>query len=205
VSNLVRVVETALVNSLRGTTKLPPSVLEIKGHGSKRISMFFNDLCAQIPGCRYLEFGTFAGRSLAAAAYGNAGSYRGVDKLQWTGSTVRFDSTDHLKSTLASSLSLCRGADVGVVEADFRLFTPGPADVFFYDADHGYEATRDGILMMLPFLKPGVVIVDDYLTHAKSTLVQKGTLEALAQARVEKTWTLAGKDWHTGLYVAVVD
>ena len=94
-----------------------------------------------------------------------------------------------------------------MTESDFRLYTPElPAyDVFFYDADHGYEATRDGIVKMLPYLKPGVVIVDDYLTHARSSLVQQGTLEALGQARVAKSWTLEGKPWHTGLYVAVVE
>lgn len=202
-SDLVQIVDAALAAR---KTKLPSNVLDIKGHGSPLISCFFNTLCAQIPDCRYLEFGTFAGRSLAAAAYGNTGVYRGVDKLQWTGSTVKFDSVEHLKSTLASSLALCRGSNVGVIESDFRRFTPEfPAyDVFFYDADHGYEATRDGISMLLPYLTPGVLIVDDYMTHGKSSLIQQGTMEALANAPVAKTWTLSDKGWHTGLFVAVI-
>ena len=203
--NLIEIVETAIATS---GSRLPEGVLAIRGHGSPRVSSFFNNLCSLIPECRYLEFGTFAGRSLAAAAYGNSGVYRGVDKLQWLGSTVQFDSHDHLKSTLASSIALCRGSNVGVVESDFRLYTPEfPAyDVFFYDADHGLEATRDGIAMMLPRLTPGIVIVDDYLTHAKSSLVQQGTQDALAQASVAKSWTLTQKSgWHTGLYVAVVN
>ena len=202
--NLVEIVDRSL--SMDGS-RLPESVLNVKGHGSRSISDLFNNICAQIHDCRYLEFGTFAGRSLAAAAWGNVGHYRGVDKLQWLGSTVKFDSREHLKATLASSIALCLGSNVGVTESDFRLYTPElPAyDVFFYDADHGYEATRDGIVKMLPYLKPGVVIVDDYLTHARSSLVQQGTLEALGQSRVAKSWTLEGKPWHTGLYVAVVE
>src|SRR5690349_15793495 len=169
--NLVPVVEAGL-DAARATSYLPASILEIRGHGSTAISTLFNHVCAQIPECRYLEFGTFAGRSLAAAAYGNTGVYRGVDKLQWTGSTVKFDSVEHLKSTLAASLALCVGSNVGVIESDFRRFTPElPAyDVFFYDADHGYEATRDGIRMLLPYLKPGVLIVHDYLTHGTASL-----------------------------------
>jgi predicted O-methyltransferase YrrM len=201
---LISVVNTAL--EFVATPLLPESILGIPGHGSPAVSTLFNAICHLIPECRYLEFGTFAGRSLAAAAYGNAGVYRGVDKLQWTGSTVKFDSVEDLKATLASSLALCRGSNVGVIESDFRRFTPEfPAyDVFFYDADHGYEATRDGILMLLPYLKPGVLIVDDYMTHGKSSLIQQGTMEALASANVAKTWTLAGKGWHTGLFVAVI-
>lgn len=202
--DLVRLVDSSLATP---KSHLPEAVLEIKGHGSARVSHFFNNLCSMIPGCRYLEFGTFTGRSLVSASWGNAGVYRGVDKLQWLGSSVRFESVEALKSQLARNLSLAQGSDVGVTEADFRLYTPEqPAyDVFFYDADHGYEATRDGILMMLPYLKPGVLIVDDYLTHSKATLVQQGTVDALAQANVLKSWTLTPKNgWHTGLFVAVV-
>lgn len=206
--NLVEIVESALDFAKPASPRLPESVLSIKGHGSQAVSLFLNELCSMIPGCRYLEFGTFAGRSLAAAAYGNTGVYRGVDKLQWTGSSVKFDSPEHLKRELASSIALCHGSDIGVTEADFRLYKPefGEYDVFFYDADHGYEATRDGIAMMLPYLKPGIVIVDDYLTHAKATLIQQGTVEALAKANVAKSWTLTPKGgWHTGIYVAVVE
>jgi predicted O-methyltransferase YrrM len=204
VSDLVKTVELAI--SLE-TSRLPESVLSIKGHGSKNVSHFFNNLCAMIRDCRYLEFGTFAGRSLAAAAWGNTGVYRGVDKLQWLGSSIRFDSTEHLKSTLASSVALCLGSNVGVIESDFRLYEPElySYDVFFYDADHGYEATRDGIAKMLPSLKPGVLIVDDYLTHAKATLTQQGTQDALKGHNVEKSWTMTPKQgWHTGVYIAVI-
>ena len=206
-SKLARVVETAIMLADSGVTKLPPSVLAIKGHGSKKVSIFLNALCCQIHDCRYLEMGTFAGRSLAAAAWGNTGVYMGVDKLQWLGSTVSFDSTEHLKEELKSSLRLCASSNVGVIESDFRLFKPefDAYDVFFYDADHGYEATRDGTAMMLPYLKPGVLIMDDYHSHAKSSLVQQGMLEALAGAKVEKSWELTPKrGWHTGIYVAVI-
>jgi hypothetical protein len=206
-NQLVTAVDMALSKVADGSHTLPDEIIGIKGHGTAQVSAFFNALCSQIVGCRYLEFGTFAGRSLAAAAYSNTGVYRGVDKLQWLGSTVKFDSHEHLKSTLASSIAMCEGSNVGVVESDFRRYTPelDRYDVFFYDADHGYEATRDGIEMMLSRLKPGVVIVDDYLSHARSTLVQQGTREALSKVSVAKAWTLAGKSWHTGLYVAVVE
>ena len=208
VSNLVEIVEQAIDSANRNESKLSPEVLRVRGHGTVRMSHFINALCGLIPDCRYLEFGTFAGRSLAAAAYKNVGTYRGVDKFQWTGSSITFANTAALKSTLAASLALCVGSNVGAIESDFRLFKPelDAYDVFFYDADHGYEATRDGILQMSPWLRPGVVIVDDYLTHGKSELVKKGTLEAVAKSTVVKQWVLSGaQGWHTGLYVAVID
>lgn len=203
--DLIHIVDQSIVMSEQ--KRLPVSVLGLRGHGTGRVSNFFNALCSQIPDCRYIEFGTFAGRSLAAAAFGNSGSYTGVDKLQWTGSSVRFKSTEKLKQYLASSVALCQGSNVGVVEDDFRLYEPtlDAYDVFFYDADHSLEATKEGIEKMLSRLKPGVVIVDDYLTHASSHGIRKGTAEALSRASVKKTWVLeGGKGWHTGLFVAVV-
>ena len=77
--NLVDVVENSLKTAQSGVSVLPKSVIEIKGHGTNIVSTFFNTICGWIPDCRYLEFGTFAGRSLAAAGYGNDGNYRGVD------------------------------------------------------------------------------------------------------------------------------
>lgn len=208
---LVEIVEVGV----KDTPKLlPQNVLDIRGHGSAKVSNFLNHLCKSIPDCQYLEFGTFTGRSLVAAAYNNAGVYTGVDKLQWLGSSIKFESTTQLKDTLANNLKLIhRGEQVPpyrVLEMDYHNFPTGQMkyDVFFYDADHSYKGTKEGIEMMLPYLKPGILIVDDFITHAKSKEVQEATYETLANSsmRTVAGYRLSHKDgWHTGLYVAVID
>ncbi len=209
--NLETIVEQAIAKSAEKDTKLPASVIDAPGYGSKRISKFLNALCASIPGCRYLEFGTFAGRSLSAAAYGNAGSYRGVDNGAGVGNVPglghMFPNPQDGRVALEKALALCAGSDVAVVTSDFRAFKPESAyDVFFYDADHRYEPTRDGIAMVLPSLTPGVLVVDDYVTYNTSDQIKRGTWEALASKKVVKDWVLGPDGWgHTGLFVAVVE
>ena len=210
-NDLINMVEWSIEAADKGETILPKSVLAIRGHGSYKVSVFLNHLCKNMPFCQYLEFGTFTGRSLVAAAFGNHGSYIGVDKLQWLGSTIRFDSMEQLKDTLTNNLKLIhQGPTVPtykVLEMDYHNFPSGAMsyDVFFYDADHSYQGTKDGIEKILPHLKPGVLIVDDYTTHAKSKEIQSATHEILDNAIVHKEWTLSAKQgWHTGLFVAVI-
>lgn len=210
---LVERVEAAIAVADSGKHPLPDAVYKIRGHGSAKVSTFLNTLCGSIADCRYLEFGTFTGRSLVAAAYGNAGSYTGVDKLQWLGSSIKFSTLADLKEYLSQNLKLLHAPALpnptppyAVLEMDTAFYKPeGNYDVFFYDADHSYEPTRDGIKLLLPYMKPGVLIVDDFLSHRKSPQIQQGTAHALIAPPV-KEWTLHPKQgWHTGIYVAVIE
>ena len=210
---LVERVEAAIQTADAGKHTLPNSVLKIRGHGSAKVSTFLNTLCGSITDCRYLEFGTFTGRSLVAAAYGNLGSYTGVDKLQWLGSTIRFPDTASLKQYLSDNLKMLHAPDLpnptppyAVLEMDTAYYKPeGNYDVFFYDADHSYQPTYDGIKLLMPHLKPGVVIVDDYETHRKSPEIVKAVHDVMPWP-TEHSWNLRSKQgWHTGIFVAVIE
>lgn len=206
---LVKDVEDAITKANAGVTKLSAAALSIRGHGSKKMSIFLNELCGAIPECNYLEFGVFTGRSLVAAASGNQGSYVGVDRLTWLGSTIRFESVENLKTYLAINLALIPvpKPHYAVLEMDTARYKPeGNYDVFFYDADHDYAPTRDGIQLILPHLKPGVLIVDDFLTHHKSPQIQQAVAHTVQASGFVKEWILErDQGWHTGLYVAVVE
>lgn len=203
--DLVERVEQAVKAADAGNTKLPEEVLGIYGHGSRKVSIFFNTLCESIPDCRYLEFGTFTGRSLVAAGYGNTGLYTGVDKLDWLGSSVRFPDVETLHQYLIGNLWMCR-PNGQVLMMDTKDFQPKQdVDVFFYDADHSYQPTYDGIKKLLPWLKPGILIVDDFQTHPKSQQIQQAVFEAVS-VPYERAWYLPPTEgWHTGLYVAVIE
>lgn len=208
---LVERVEAAIAVADSGKHPLPDAVYKIRGHGSAKVSTFFNVLCGSIPDCRYLEFGTFTGRSLVAAAYGNTGSYTGVDKLQWLGSSLRFSTIADLKEYLSQNLKLLHSGPnptppYAVLEMDTAFYKPeGNYDVFFYDADHSYQPTLDGIKLLLPNLKPGVLIVDDYQTHRKSPQIQQAVHDVMPWP-TKYSWNLAAKaGWHTGIFIAVVE
>jgi predicted O-methyltransferase YrrM len=213
-TDLVEYVEIAIGAADRHLTKLPEAAFRIRGHGSTKVSIFLNELCELIGETNYLEFGVFTGRSLVAAASGNQGRYTGVDRLNWLGSSIRFRSVEDLKAYLSQSLTIIpRDAEhpapaYAVLEMDFKNYTP-PApniDVFFYDADHDYAPTRDGIKQILPYMKPGVLIVDDFLAHKKSPQIQQAVAHTVQSSGFVKEWTLTSKQgWHTGLYVAVVE
>jgi predicted O-methyltransferase YrrM len=191
--------------------KLSEKILAITSLGTApaRRCALLNLLCRMggLDGnCRYLEFGSFMGQSLLAAAWQADGSFRGVENFsQFTSLPAR----DTLRANLARARELgCPSVTpASVQEIDWRRITcPGPVDVFFYDAEHDADATRDALRLIAPWLAaPAVVVVDDWELPSWSGYVQSGVFQGLDGVRVIEQWEL-GRDegWHEGVYVALV-
>jgi predicted O-methyltransferase YrrM len=185
--------------------RLPTEILAIRGLGTapaQRCALL-NLLC-RLPGCRYLEFGSFMGQSLLAAAFRNAGAFRGVENFsQFTSVPAR----DGLRRNLDRARALGCG-DVSVQEIDWREYAGGPVDVFFYDAEHDAASTRDALCLVAPHLVSGaLIVVDDWELPTWSGHVQSGVFEGreLAGLRIVDNWELPRDEgWHEGVYVALV-
>lgn len=162
VDDLVRIMALATFpDESRGPipTRLTTKVLDIPGFLPIDTLQFLNDVCSH-GDCQYLEFGTWAGRSVCAAASGNTGTFTGVDLFEgWPGWT---NDTGTKSVWPAQRAQMVEMPNVRYVESDFRAYKPrGPVNVFLYDADHGADATRDGIVQVAPYLNPGLLLVDD--------------------------------------------
>lgn len=179
-------------------TGLTMEVINLPGFTMMPAMQFLNRLCSH-GDCQYLEFGTWAGRSLCAAASNNTGRFVGVDLFEgWPGWQ---DDTGRQKVWPAQRKQMIHPPNVEYVEADFRTYKPsGPLNVFLYDADHSIEATKEGILQIAPFLSPGVLLVDDCYWPS----VREGINQAM-DVYPGKLHLATHLQTGEGLFVAVVD
>jgi methyltransferase family protein len=159
-------------------TRLTKTVIDIPGFIPLETQYFLNEVCSH-GDCQYLEFGTWAGRSVCAAAVGNTGTFTGVDLFEgWTGWVNKEDGQEVWPFQRNQIREM---PNVNYVTSDFRNYKPsGPINVFLYDADHSAEATRDGIVQVAPYLNPGLLLVDD----AYWPSVQKGINDGLEASRL---------------------
>jgi hypothetical protein len=111
------------------------------------------------PGESYVEVGSYRGRSLVAAARGNDGDFVGIDD---------FSFRDGSRAELEAVLERFGVRGASVLEGDaFELLRSGAlgdrrVGVYYYDADHSYQAQLDGLVLVEPYLaEPALVIVDD--------------------------------------------
>lgn len=188
---------------------LPEWILTLPGFGTPRVSSLLNALCAH-DSCRYLEFGTLMGRSLCAAAYRNpTGWFIGVDNFS---ELTPLEAEPKLRTHLQDMIDLHASRNILFLKMDWRTFQGWPRtkfDVFFYDAGHTYEDTRDALIHVAPMLaNPAVVIIDDWEVPNWAGHVESGTWEGLAVAKlkVRHDWELRKADgWHEGLWVGIVE
>ena len=211
--NIARLTADATASS--DEQPLPNEVIDWHGYGTRPMTIFLNTLCKQFrTGCRYVEFGSFAGRSLLAAAYHNRGTYIGVDNHSWLGQGAkRFASRADLLAKLSEAVKLAslpgenivsvRTMDTAAVGRTTFMSEQHTCDVFMYDGDHAAGPTRDGIVVMAKTLRPGILIMDDYAS-SKWKEVPAGTVAGLEKSGlvVHEHWRLP---YHTGVGVWVVD
>jgi hypothetical protein len=207
--SLVRIVEAALDLPTEGQvpTRLTSTITQMFGWSSIASLDFFNRICSH-GDCHYLEYGVWCARSLCGAAEGNTGRFVGVDDYDSDSSQYFLDgcAVRTLKPLgEIAKMNVAGRPNVSLVDSNFRDYTPQPpVNVFYYDADHSREATRDGILQVAPLLRPGILMVDDFTWVP----VHDGTIDGLKQSglALHKSWFLSPLDGHNqeGLFVAVV-
>lgn len=167
-------------------------LVAVEGLSSPRVCAFLNQLVKRLdPGERYLEVGTYRGRTLLSAAYENPGKICvGCDRFRFWG---EFTGPGFLaRRALYQNIERYR-ADSAEIQfhpvSSRRLFAErrvqGPVGVYFYDGDHSYESTFHGIISAAPLLSErAVVVVDDW----NDPVIRMATDDALSRAELRQLW-----------------
>jgi predicted O-methyltransferase YrrM len=131
----------------------------ITGYTCAPVGALLNFACSLLPQDEiYFEAGSLNGASLACALAGNPAQAVAVDNFsEFNGSRAQLQHTLHTEQ-IASRVTL--------VEADTLTGLTGLSatiGVFFYDADHSYQATWDALNAVIPRLaQEALIVVDDY-------------------------------------------
>lgn len=114
------------------------------------------------PGEAHLTVGVLTGRSLAYTVYGHADRiHYACDNFRW-GPAVR----ERFFTWLWESLNVGVVRFVEMDSSEFLRHEPAlikdPIGLYFYDADHSYEATLESLRLTEPFLaRQAVIVLDD--------------------------------------------
>ena len=170
-------------------------LVDVEGLSSPRVCNFLNQLVATMsPDECYLEIGTWKGLTTCSAAHGNAGKVCVAnDKFrlwgQWTGPGIL------AKRAFFSNVRRYRNGSAEIqmhAMTSNRFFSkcapPKPVGVYFYDGDHSYRGTRDGIVKAARWLaNTSVVLVDDWIDPE----IRSGARDGFEQAGLTIQWQRA--------------
>jgi GT2 family glycosyltransferase/tetratricopeptide (TPR) repeat protein len=203
---LADAIETCFEAAEREESKLTSDIMSVAGMTSRRIRHLLNRL-GELPGCHYLEIGSFFGATLLAASFDNPGSFIAVDDFS------EFNEPDPRPKFYANLSKFQDHCHVDFREEDcWKLpaeLLPGSVNIFFYDGAHTPEAQRDALVRFADvFSDPFVLLIDDW----NFDFVRAATLEAVQ----ELGWTLHREwsrptgyngdpaSWWNGFFAAVV-
>lgn len=162
---------------------------------------FLNALCHPSDTI-FLEIGTWNGGTLAAAAFGNLGSFTGIDKFCDFGGSAN-ETRDKLREI---------GIIANIIEVDcWAPITdlPHEISIFFYDGPHDSESHRRALPhFMENMASTFICIVDDWESQA----VRAATFDGIEDAGLRMLtyiWLGLGKHengagWWNGLGVFVL-
>jgi hypothetical protein len=201
----------AFVKTMGAVDRLPAAVSDMEGMSGQSYRLFVNNLVSATDAANYLEIGSWAGSTVAAALYGNTAHALCIDNWsQFGGPKDEF--LDNCKK-----LQLKHRIDL--LEDDFRnvdYSAFGPFDIYLYDGPHEEEDHHDGIVRVQPALEDEYfLIVDDWNWPG----VRIGTLRGLSATKSTILFAIevrttednehpagGGKDsaWHNGCLLAVI-
>ena len=121
---------------------------------------FYSSMVARFPSSsRFLEIGTYAGRSFAylAVEIVNSGKdieLTGIDGFGWTPGEASLESFTKNMEPVAGRYKILKGNSVELS----RTFPDRYFDFVFIDANHVYESVKADILAYLPKMKSGGVL-----------------------------------------------
>jgi Methyltransferase domain len=206
------ILQKSFEDANRNISKLSKDIRDIDGMSGQKYRSLINNLVSLLPDARYLEIGSWAGSTAAAAAYGNRVEALCIDNWsQFGGPKDAFLSNTALATTSDATIRL--------LESDFRnvdYSAIGKFNIYLFDGPHSERDQYDGVAIAQPALTDTyVLIVDDWNWGQ----VRQGTLRALIdigatiQCHVEvrsddKNGRLAKQhkdsDWHIGYFIGVI-
>ena len=154
----------------------------------------------------YVEVGVFHGASLISAMLGNEGKrFVGLDSFAFRGATLEKVHENLARFGLEPPEILVGDA--------FELVPSGALGdvrigIWYYDADHSYQAQVEGLRIAEPWLAPGALLIVDDTDWDQ---VERAMDDYLAeQPRARRILTLDGKSrgaphWWEGMQVLVWD
>jgi hypothetical protein len=207
-----RSLRESLQKATSGAVEIAEELRDIKGMSGLRYRALVNHLVHRLVDVRYLEIGSWAGSTLAAAMFGNQAGALCIDDWSEFGGP---------RNEFLETVAALRGADtkIDLIEQDFRKVDYrqiGIFDVYLFDGPHGQADHYDSISLVMPALDERfVLVVDDWNWRR----VRVGTLDALTdlsctiECAVEIRTShddrhsrneSAARDWHNGYFIAVV-
>ena len=138
---------------------LPAEVRQIEGMSGQKYRSLINRLVASISDARYLEIGSWAGSTAAAALYGNTVKALCIDNWsQFGGPRELFFA--NIKKVLTPNIKF------EFIERDFRAVDYndiGSFNIYLFDGPHEEKDQYDGIMIAQPALtNQFILIVDDW-------------------------------------------
>ncbi|WP_295633399.1 class I SAM-dependent methyltransferase [Novosphingobium sp.] len=171
-------IDAALNRALALDSNLPEWVLDIPGMSGRLYRRFINNLVGNIPDCRYLEIGSWAGSTACAAMAGNAATFTCVDDWSLFGGPKDsfLSNTDRARTESTNFLFIendFRSIDYGVI---------GKYNVYLFDGPHEYQDQYDGVKIAQDSLDDSfILIVDDWNWES----VRNGTFDAITDSQCE--------------------
>jgi len=149
---------------------------------------------------RYLEIGTWKGRTLLSAAFQNRGrTCYACDKFRIWGRWTKwgYRARRELHRNIERYRDQCADIRFFHMKSE-RLFRNGliapPIGVYFYDGDHGYPLTRASVMAAAPLLsRRAVLLVDDW----NDQVIQRATRDGIRDAKLEIIWEREFEGDHT--------
>ena len=202
----------AFVRTIAAVDTLPGEVSSIEGMSGRSYRLLVNHLVSGAESVKYLEIGSWAGSTVAAALYGNTAKALCIDN--WS----QFDGP---KDQFRENIKKLQLEDrIELLEEDFRNVDYGSIgrfDVYLYDGPHKEVDHYDGIVLTQPALEKNyLLIVDDWNWIG----VRIGTLRGLSAAKSTISFAIEVRttednehpveggrdtDWHNGCFLAVVE
>lgn len=171
-----------------------------------------NKICKSFGTVNYLEVGVLHGASYFAAAFGNEGTFYGIDNWSKYG-----NHQTHIEACVKkyeSDKRKFKFINHDCWDSDFILpKIENKIDVFFYDGSHEKDPQERSLSFFSPVLSDRVVfIVDDYEAVGKGVDVKSSTVAGIEKspyACVESFELLndksTGSRWHNGLFVGLLE
>ena len=199
---ILRVID-AIIRTERSELWLPESITAIKSFSGQKVRHFLNAVCSASDTV-FLEIGTWNGGTMAAAAFGNPGSFTTVDNFKDFGGAAG--------GTREKFREI--GVNVRLIEADCwevpMADLPRGVNVFFFDGPHDYESHRQALYHFDERLAPLFVhIVDDWedktVRDATFAGIEDADLRTLAYLWLGFGEHEARGGWWNGLGVFVLN